>query len=116
MPTHGDPEREGQPVTWNYRVLHRQARLGSGDRAEVQDIFALVEVYYDDSDTMIRWTDPVTVGGYDDVEHLRIDLAMLSQALTRATLIECASCRKLYAAARCPVHGRNLLAPPADDN
>lgn len=109
------PRRSGLPVTWNYRVLHRQARLGSGD-GEVQDVFAVVEVYYDDNGNIISWTDPVSVGGYDDVEHLRTDLAMLSQALLKATLIECAACHKLYAAARCPVHGRNLLAPPADDH
>lgn len=59
---------------WNYRVMHTVE--------EGEDVFSIVEVYYDDG-AMIGYSDPVHVSTNDD---LKLMLDLMQKALDKPTL------------------------------
>lgn len=76
----------GEEVTvyWNYRLM--QKIDGAGTSFE-ETVLYVVEVYYDENNKIIGWTDEKTVYG-DNVEEVRQTLEWMILSLDKPILIE----------------------------
>ena len=69
-------------MTWNYRV-RKQSLTSNGD--DFEDVYDIIEVYYDHDDNVDMWSDAVGPSG-NTLDELRDDLHMMVAALNSPVL------------------------------
>lgn len=73
--------------TWNYRVVHHVDRSPYVVDDDGEDVFFLIEAYYDNTETLYGWHPEVRPTG-DSVEAVRADLRRMIEALDRPVIEE----------------------------
>ncbi len=70
-------------MTWEYRVLHRTY----GPKDNEGDSYTIIEVYYDDNDEIVSWSDKMYPYG-DTVQELIADLDLMQKAARKGHINE----------------------------
>lgn len=75
-------------MSWNYRVVHETEAVPGPDETEIEDIYTIREVFYDDDHKPELWSaEPCSPQG-DNLASLREDLGHMLMALEQDVLEE----------------------------
>jgi hypothetical protein len=79
--------KDDHPRSWDYRVCVGTAANATSLADEGEEIFTIIEVYYNDAGEIVLWSDNVGALG-ESPEELRRDLQCMIEAIDRPLLSE----------------------------